>query len=708
MTRMVVAVDTETNGLDLLKSKPVGVSFAFENGYSEYFAFGHPEGNNATIDQVRERFEQCRQNNAIIVAHNAQFDANMLLNIGVEPYLYLWEDTIIIASMLAADEPAYSLDALAEKYTGVGKLHDNQLNDWCAQQFGGRPDTKNQVKNYHKAPGWMVAPYAKQDTIATLALYKARRPEIDKVYDNHGNSLAGIYDWERRLLPGLIRMYRNGVPTDIRYAEEAKSKLDEIVASEKESFNSTYTVQKWIKPKRSKKRTVNLAVEGSGIGFSLAIAEPPQEGHFITVPANPGSSIHMLELLTKLEIPFDETEKSRAPKFDKNDFPVCAAVEGVTCTHTSECAGRVDENGLPFYDKEKKTVCKYQQIGRVIPKTDNKFLKKLEHPLGKHIVRIRKIEKTSKDFLGAIIEKTDENGMIHPQFHQLKGEEYGTISGRFSSGGKDAVNIQQMQKPKNPKEGEEPGEFDWLTHFVRNCFTPISPDHEWMSIDMSQVEYRLFAHFAAVKLGFGGLILKEYVTDPHKDFHSLMADLTKLPRGDAKNVNFAKLYGAGPKKVALMCGVTVDEAIKIIKQYDEGAPEAKALLKFYSKEAEKRGFVTTILGRQQRFPYIARENGGVYQDKVYAALNTVLQGSGADLLKRAMVIIFENIVDYNTIVPFMTIHDELTFSKDRGAAGEKKMREIREVMQYAPEILTPLLSEISLGERWGSLQPWKG
>jgi DNA polymerase-1 len=219
-------------------------------------------------------------------------------------------------------------------------------------------------------------------------------------------------------------------------------------------------------------------------------------------------------------------------------------------------------------------------------------------------------------------------------------------------------------------------------------FVPATEDHQWLKLDYSQIEYRFFAHYA------GGNMRQAYLEDPDTDFHQFVMDTTGLERKPAKNLNFAKLFGAGAKKVAFMLGCTLEEANEFIATYDQKIPEAKKLITLAMNRASVRGYIRTWGGRTLRF-----QRRGQGYDKTFTALNKLLQGSAADLTKKAMVAVDQHI-DWDDTRMHLTVHDELDFSVPKGSAGIRKAKELQEVMETF-ELSVPIQAVPELGPDWG-------
>lgn len=317
------------------------------------------------------------------------------------------------------------------------------------------------------------------------------------------------------------------------------------------------------------------------------------------------------------------------------------------------------------------------------PRLDKYFLEELAelgNPLGQLIMGMRQNRHYRDVFIqNYLLNNLAPGDRIYPNFWPTRSAWGGTITGRFSSsGGLNAQNI--------PARDER-----WAP-LIRSMFIPYSEDHQWLRCDYSQIEYRFFAHFA------GGNMRKAYNDNPDTDFHQFVMDTAGLKRKDAKNLNFAKLYGAGVAKVALMLGVSEEEAQEFIDKYDTKIPEAKKLINRAMNRASVRGYIRTWGGRTLRF----KKQFGRYMN-TFTALNKLLQGSSANLTKMAMIAV-DQLIDYDETIMHLTVHDELDFSVSKGSAGVKKARELKEIMESF-ELTVPIKVEAELGPDWGHCEP---
>jgi DNA polymerase I-like protein with 3'-5' exonuclease and polymerase domains len=318
-------------------------------------------------------------------------------------------------------------------------------------------------------------------------------------------------------------------------------------------------------------------------------------------------------------------------------------------------------------------------------------------------------------FVRGYIVKAAINGRVHGQFNQLKGDEYGAVTGRLSASNPNLQNI--------PNPEKDP-------YFSAKCRGMFLAEHgcDWLRFDFSQIEYRLLVHFASsLPGGVADVARAMYIDNPATDFHEMCAELTGLTRKKAKTINFGLVYGMGIEKLAHDLGLSKSEAEAIFENYHDKAPFARAFMEAAKQRAANRGFIRTIGGRKRRFDfwestkYTAKKDridGETYvlKDKqeaiakwrqvrrahTHAAANAVLQGSSADITKRAMVEGHRRGI-YDVLgFPLVTVHDELGFSIETGnPLHEEAAREMEEVMVNAYQLRVPVLVGVSRGANWG-------
>lgn len=359
------------------------------------------------------------------------------------------------------------------------------------------------------------------------------------------------------------------------------------------------------------------------------------------------------------------------------------------------------------------------------------WLKEQEHPAFKKVNECRRIHKVDRDFVRGVIMGSNYKGRIHSQFHQLKrskdsgeadSQEDGTRSGRFSS--------------TNPNLQQIPIRDKVLGPLIRSLFIP-EDGGEWFCGDYSGQEPRLLSHYAARAARAGMLtekaakaaedLLQAYIKDPRLDYHQKVADMTGLERDTAKPLNLMLVYGAGMKKVALTTGWITrqqyyekdfklpDNVTGFFASYHEGVPFVKELLKASDNLGQRRGYVTTYLGRRRHFDtWIpkTKEKGDFrateplplalaqaqWPDEVLIradtrkALNAVIQGSAADMGKVAL-----RELGRAGLLPQILVHDEFNRSI---TGGREEAQKIWHVMKHAVPLLLPVLVDAGVGANW--------
>lgn len=383
----------------------------------------------------------------------------------------------------------------------------------------------------------------------------------------------------------------------------------------------------------------------------------------------------------------------------------------------------------------------FNKIGHSKPSHYNEFtketedtwgvdaLKTVEHPVIASVVKILQLRSIRSKYLIKYLHAIDGNNILRFPLHQLRstkdegGDEiFGTCTGRFSCGGNDwKINVQQVMKCEKQIESFGP---DFI---VRELFIA-EPGKIVSASDASQIEFRLFSHYAAA-LGYKGTALR-YAADPHIDFHMLVTKMMnpgvtdekilKAKRKHMKHNNFGVLYGMGRSKLARRldlpchCDVnwyekTTDErtgeeryvrsfkknqfhetecparqANDIMDEYDHEFPEARKLLRLASDTAESRQYVCTIMGRRGRFPYA---------QKLHKAFNKIVQGSAADYFKIKLVELDRsNLVDLR-----MPVHDEFVYDIEPGP----KQKQTEELLnEQSLKLHVPLLWDTGYGANW--------
>ena len=344
----------------------------------------------------------------------------------------------------------------------------------------------------------------------------------------------------------------------------------------------------------------------------------------------------------KLKLPYDRTQKSKEPSFTKN------------------------------------------------------FLQNHPHELARAIADAREINKAHTTFIDSIT-KHAHNGRIHADINQIRSDQGGTVTGRFSM--------------SNPNLQQIPARHPELGPMIRSIFIP-EEKCKWGSFDYSQQEPRILVHYAKLQ----NLPGVHEIVDAYKagdaDFHQVVADMAGIERKQAKTINLGLMYGMGKNKLMAELGLMKESAEKLIKQYHTKAPFVKQLMDNVTRKAEDRGKIRTLGGRACHFDLWQPTQFGIFKPLpleqarkeydeplkrafTYKALNKLIQGSAADMTKKSMVALYEN-----GIIPHIQIHDEVDISVD----SDKKAEDIVKIMEEAVELQVPNKVDYESGNNWGEIK----
>ena len=346
------------------------------------------------------------------------------------------------------------------------------------------------------------------------------------------------------------------------------------------------------------------------------------------------------QVFQKLNLPYDSTEKTNSPSFTKN------------------------------------------------------FLQNHPHPLVKRIARAREINKAHTTFIDTIL-KHSYKGRIHAEINQLRGDNGGTVTGRFSYSNPNLQQIPARNKELGPR--------------IRSLFIP-EEGHTWGCFDYSQQEPRLVVHYATLQNLYGVDEVLESYKGGNADFHTIVADMAEIPRSQAKTINLGLFYGMGKNKLQAELGISKEKSEDLFRQYHNKVPFVKQLMDNVMQRAQSSGKIRTLLGRLCRFhlwepnqfgihkalPHDAAlmEHGpGIKRAYTYKALNRLIQGSAADMTKKAMIDLHKE-----GIIPHIQVHDELDISVNNNADR------IKEIMEDAVSLEVPNKVDYESGPNWGIIK----
>jgi DNA polymerase I-like protein with 3'-5' exonuclease and polymerase domains len=363
------------------------------------------------------------------------------------------------------------------------------------------------------------------------------------------------------------------------------------------------------------------------------------------------------------------------------------------------------------------------------PSFTKNFISSHKHPVVRMIAEARKINKVSTTFIDTILSH-EHNGRIHADINQIRSDDGGTVTGRFSYAN---PNLQQIPA-RDPDTGP----------LIRSLFIP-EEGCKWGTFDYSQQEPRLVTHYGIrFEYESAQTIADSYYDNPNTDFHKIVAEMANIDRKEAKTINLGLFYGMGKAKLQNELNVTKQRADELFAQYHNSVPFVKQLTNGVMAAAQNRGRIKTILGRRCRFPkyepilrgsdwgtfvpaedhetmlelkemgpYLKDRDGEVIKDKdgnpkknywynnghrrafTYKALNKLIQGSAADMTKKAMVDLYKE-----GLLAHIQIHDELDFSIE----SESQAKKIKDIMENAVDLKVPNKVDYESGPNWGEIK----
>jgi len=363
------------------------------------------------------------------------------------------------------------------------------------------------------------------------------------------------------------------------------------------------------------------------------------------------------------------------------------------------------------------------------PSFTKNFISTHNHPVVRMIAEARKINKVSTTFIDTILNHS-HLGRIHADINQIRSDDGGTVTGRFSMSN---PNLQQIPA-RDPDTGP----------LIRSLFIP-EEGCTWGTFDYSQQEPRLVAHYA-LRFGLDSAapISEAYQEDPKTDFHQIVADMAEIDRKEAKTINLGLFYGMGKAKLQNELNVSKDKADELFNTYHGRVPFVKQLMNQVMSAAQSKGQIKTLLGRRCRFPkyepilrgsdwgtfvpaedhdtmlelqemgpHLKDRDGNILKDTkgnpkknywynnstrrafTYKALNKLIQGSAADMTKKAMVDLYKE-----GLIGHIQIHDELDFSIE----SESQAKKIKDIMENAVDLKVPNKVDYESGPNWGEIK----
>jgi DNA polymerase-1 len=574
----LISFDTETDSLDYLRARIVGLSFAVTAGSAAYVPLAHDyPGAPPQLECTRVLAALkplLEDESRAKLGHHLKFDCHILANYGVALAGQRY-DSMLESYVLNSVITRHDMDSTVEKYLGIKTIH---YEDVCGK--GAKQITFNQV-DIERA-----TLYAAEDSDVTLQLHQALWPQLEAL-----PSLKKLYETiEQPLVPVLFRMERTGVLVD---RELLKKQSAELAGQMLELQSQAH-------------------LEAGG-------------------PFNVDSPKQLQEIL-----------------FGKLGIPV------IRKTPTGQ------------------------------PSTAEDVLEELaaSYALPKLILAYRGVAKLKSTYTDKLPDQIDQHtGRIHTSYHQAV-----AATGRLSSSDPNLQNI-----PIRTPEGRR----------IRQAFVA-PPGHSLVAADYSQIELRIMAHLSG-----DSTLLCAFAED--RDVHQATAAevfgisleaVTPDQRRSAKAINFGLIYGMSAFGLARQLGIGRGEAQKYVDLYFERYPGVKRYMDETKQKARDAGFVETLFGRRLYLPEILSRNQALRQYAERSAINAPMQGSAADIIKRAMIDVDAWLKSSRAPARLiMQVHDELVLEVEDGAVSTI-VPQLRHHMARAGELRVPLKVDVGIGRNW--------
>lgn len=329
--------------------------------------------------------------------------------------------------------------------------------------------------------------------------------------------------------------------------------------------------------------------------------------------------------------------------------------------------------GLPAL---KKTKTGYSTAADVLEKLEG------QHEIISHILLYRQLGKLLSTYIEGLLKEIHDDGKIHTRFQQAL-----TTTGRLSSTNPNLQNI-----PVRLEEGRK----------IRKAFVPSEPDWVMVAADYSQIELRVLAHMSE----------DERLVQAFKDdqdihtataadvFHVPLEEVTGDMRRAAKAVNFGIVYGISDYGLSQSLNIPRKEAAEFIDRYLKSFPGVQQYMTNIVSSAKKDGFVTTLMNRRRYLPDITSSNFNLRSFAERTAMNTPIQGSAADIIKKAMLDMDEALEREGLKANMLLqVHDELIFEAPKDELS-RLMELVPKVMESAMALNVPLKVDIASGDTW--------
>ena len=571
----LLALDTETTGLDYMDAKLVGISLSVKSGEAAYIPLGHQQEEQLDVDVVLKKLKPILESTKIkIVGQNIKFDRNILARYGIQ--LTSFEnDTMLMSYVLNSTATRHNLDALAQYYL-----------------------------NY------------KTTTFEEVAGKGVKQVTFD-------------------LVP-----------------------IDQAVHYASEDADITYRLHEELKSRLAKEPVLNTLLEEIEIPLITVLSDMERAGTLVNEKVLKAQSKNFSKRITKLE------------------------------TEAYELADQEFNLGSPkqlqeiFFEKLKYPILQKTPGGQ--PSTAENVLQQLseDYELPKIILEHRTLSKLKSTYTDKLPSQiSPSTGRIHTSFNQT-----GTSTGRLSSSDPNLQNI-----PIKTEDGRR----------IRQAFEA-PKGYQLISADYSQIELRVIAHLSKDE----GL-LKAFKEG--QDIHSSTAsevfgvDIKEVDlnqRRSAKAINFGLIYGISAFGLSKQLGINRNLAAEYMDIYFSRYPGVRKYMNTIKSETKKIGYVETLYGRRLYLPEISTGNAIRRQAAERVAINAPVQGTAADIMKKAMLSVNDSLKEQKIDAKLiLQVHDELVVeSHEKDTSKVKKI--LTDSMSKAAKLSVPLEVEIGIGKNW--------
>ncbi|MEG0192411.1 MAG: DNA polymerase I [Stenotrophomonas sp.] len=574
----LISFDTETDALDAMRARLVGISLAVEPGKAAYIPVGHDyPGAPAQLPlaQVLDALRPVLLDPAKKkLGQHGKYDLHVLRRHGVDVQGY-HDDTMLESFVLNSTATRHDMDSLALRYLGYNTIKFEEVAGKGAKQI-----------SFSQVGIDEASRYAAEDADITLRLHHALQPQLlaEPTLDSVYRSI------EMPLVPVLASIEANGVRIDTdelrRQSQDLSSRM--LAAQQK-------------------------ATELAGRSFNL-----------------------------------DSPKQLQAVLFDELKLPaVVKTPKGQPSTNEEALEAIAEQHELP------RVILDYRGLA--------------------------KLRSTYTDKLPEMV--NPDTGRVHTSYHQS-----GAATGRLSSSDPNLQNI-----PIRTEDGRR----------IRRAF--IAPEgFQLLAADYSQIELRIMAHLS----GDPGLVRAfEQGADVHRAtaaevFGRTLEEVTSNERRAAKAINFGLMYGMSAFGLARNLGIDRGQAQDYVALYFSRYPGVRDFMERMREQAREQGYVETLFGRRLYLNDIHARNQGLRAGAERAAINAPMQGTAADIIKRAMVAVDQWLRDSGAPARMiLQVHDELVFEAETGFIEELRSNVVQHMSQAA-QLRVPLVVDTGTGSNW--------